>query len=372
MRTATLPLALALAASSCVALNGCGKADAPAQPPAAVQHDGPQVKVPESSPLRTTIKVAAVEDRDVERPIAAPGTIEADPAKFIKVVPPLAGRITRLNKVLGDGVKVGDVLFTLDSSDLSSARNDASKAQLALIQARRDFERQKELFDADIISRKDYETADTSLRQAESDAQATHARLTQLGAVASSPAGREYAMRSPIAGRVVELNGAQGGYWNDTNASIMTVADLSTVWLVANVSERDLGGVFVGQPVEIRLNAFDELTLRGRVRYVGELLDPDTRTVKVRVAIDNQDGRLRPGMFAKVTLSGEKRRATVIPATALVQSGLYTRVFVETAPFVYRARNVTVGATLGDQVEVTGGLKAGERIVVKEGVLLND
>ena len=104
----------------------------------------------------------------------------------------------------------------------------------------------------------------------------------------------------------------------------------------------------------------------------GDLLDPDTRTVRVRVAIDNRDGLFKPGMFARVSFSGPTHQALLVPATALLQSGLYTRVFVEKAPFRYESRVVSVGATIADRVEVLSGLKAGERIVVKDGVLLND
>ena len=102
------------------------------------------------------------------------------------------------------------------------------------------------------------------------------------------------------------------------------------------------------------------------------MLDPDTRTVKVRIAMDNASGRLRPGMFAKVTFSGQEYRATVVPSTAIVQSGFNTRVFVETAPWKFEPRVCKTGAQLGDRVEIVSGLKAGERIVVKDGVLLND
>lgn len=108
------------------------------------------------------------------------------------------------------------------------------------------------------------------------------------------------------------------------------------------------------------------------MRYVGEVLDPDTRTVKVRLLLDNHEGRLRPGMFAKVVFAGPSHTATVVPAGAVLQSGLYTRVFVEKAPFKFQARQVSVGASVGDRVEILTGLQAGERIVVKEGVLLND
>lgn len=344
---------------------------AEAAPATAVQREGVLVSVPEGSPLRGKLQVAVVESGLVERPIQAPGTVEAAPEKLVKITAPLAGRIVALQRTLGDPVRKGDALFTLDSADLSAAYGDAAKGQAALQQARRDLERQKLLFDADIAARKDYEAAQLAFDQAQSDAQVSSARLAQLGA-SHGASRREYVLRSPIAGRVIETNAAQGGYWNDINAPVMTVADLSTVFVSAAVSEKDLGAVFAGQKARIVLNAYADQVFEGTVKYVGEVLDPDTRTVKLRVAIDNRNGRLRPGMFAKVVLAGEGHQATIVPPSALLQSGLYTKVFVEKEPFKYEPRTVAVGATVGDRVEVLSGLQPGERIVVKEGVLLHD
>jgi len=110
----------------------------------------------------------------------------------------------------------------------------------------------------------------------------------------------------------------------------------------------------------------------GKIAYIGAVLDTDTRTVKVRVSIDNRNGKFKPGMFAHAGFAGATRRVIVVPAAALLQSGLYTKVMVERSTMRFEARIVQVGATLQDQVEILSGLKAGERIVVKEGVLLND
>ncbi|HJU39815.1 MAG TPA: efflux RND transporter periplasmic adaptor subunit, partial [Tahibacter sp.] len=152
-----------------------------------------------------------------------------------------------------------------------------------------------------------------------------------------------------------------------------TVADLSRVWISASVHEKDLGAVFVGQDATVSFDAYDDAPARGTVAYVGEVLDADTRTAKARIAIDNADGRFKPGMFARVTLHGRAHAAAVVPAQALVQSGFDTHVYVELANGVFQPRVVATGARLDDgSVEVRSGLEPGERIVVKDGVLLND
>lgn len=346
----------------------------------AIQHTGTTLTVPEKSPLRQALQIAVVAESDVVRPIAVPAVVEADPSRLIRVVPPVSGRIERLVKRLGDPVRVGDVLFTLDSADLASAVSDAAKAQAALNLTNRNLARQQELVTAEIAARKDLEQAQSDQAQALSEAHRTQARLAQLGISAStggaSGSGRLYTMKAAIAGHVIEQTGAQGGFWNDTTAPVMTIADLSTVWLSASVQEKDLAAVFVGQAAQITLNAYPGEALVGKVAYIAQVLDPDTRTVKVRVALANPIGRLRPGMFASAVFSATKHRAVTVPAVALIQDGFNTRVYVETKPWTYESRIVKTGAQMaglnGPQVEIESGLKAGERIVVKDAVLLHD
>ena len=139
-------------------LSGCKGADPDANASAAapaVVHEGAFAVVPAASPLRKTLVIATAETQAVEQPISAPGTIEALPDHLVKITSPVTGRVERLHRALGDAVRAGDALFTLDSSDLSSAYGDAAKAKAALQQARRDLDRQKLLFDADIAARKD-------------------------------------------------------------------------------------------------------------------------------------------------------------------------------------------------------------------------
>ncbi|MGK5062532.1 efflux RND transporter periplasmic adaptor subunit [Janthinobacterium sp. LB3P112] len=361
--------ALALA---CSALAGCAKPTAAATPAAQTMHlDDGSIAVDKMSPLRQRLQIATVQEQDIATQTEAPGSIVAMPEKLVKITPPLAGRITRLQRALGDSVKAGDPLFTLDSAELSAAYADDSKAKSALLQARQELERQKTLFEAEIAARKEYEAAQAAFAQAGSDAQASADKLAQYGAGARG-SRRDYVLRSPISGTVIAMEGAQGGYWNDINAPVMTVADLSTVWLSANVAEKDLAQVAVGQTARIAVDAWPGKSFDGKVAYVGAVLDPETRTVKVRVAIDNRAGTFKPGMFAHAGFAGAPRRALLVPASAVLQSGPSTRVMVERSPLVFTPRTVEVGASHADQVEIVSGLRAGERIVVKEGVLLND
>jgi cobalt-zinc-cadmium efflux system membrane fusion protein len=348
-------------------------AQAPATVSPVLMREGATIVVPEASPLRRTIVVAPVAQEAVQVPFALPASVEADPSKLVKVLPPVSGRIASLNKVLGDSVKAGDVLFRLESADLSQALSDAQKAKSAITLAKQTLERQRQLGESDIAARRDVEQAQNDFEQASSELARANAKLAQIGAgLSGSMEGRLLAVRSPISGRVVDLAAANGAFWNDVTAPLLTVADLSTVYVTANADEADLANIFVGQETKITLNAYPDEPLTGKVRYVGEILDSDTRRVKVRVVVENRSARLKPGMFAQAMLFAKPHPSILVPKNTVVQNGFSSRVFVEVAAWRFEPRVVQLGATIGDRVEILGGLKAGARVVTSDGVLLND
>lgn len=374
LHKAVLPGLLGLAAFGLTGWGFLGLHAREAPPEAATPvlvHDGDALLIPEKSPLRKSLLVSPVAEQSVALPFTLPAVVEADPARLVKLMPPLAGRIVRLNKQLGDQVKAGDVLFTMDAPDFAQAAADAAKARAALILAAQGLDRQRELDKSDLAVRRDLEQAQSDFVQATSEAARADARLRQTGARAGATADGKLAVRSPIAGRVVDLSAAEGAYWNDATAPLMTVADLSRVFVSANAQEKDLARLYVGQQASVKLDAYPA-PLTGQVRYVGDLLDADTRTVKVRLPFDNRDGHLKPGMFAEATLSSQPHQGILVPMAAVVQGGFSSHAFVEVSPWRFAPREVKLGAQIGQQVEVLAGLKAGERIVVKDGVLLND
>jgi membrane fusion protein, heavy metal efflux system len=380
MERTTLHYRLVLAATVACALGLSGwsmlslyarEMDDPAAPPPALNRDGADLVVPEGSALRRTLAMAAVAGGTVAPRMTVPAVVEADPARLVKVLTPAAGRIVSLDKRLGDTVRAGDVLFTIDAADLAQATADAAKARAALELARRNLDRQRDLGAADIAARRDVEQAQGDYAQAASDAARTTARLDQLGSRRGPGGDRVLAVRSPIAGRVVELSAGAGGFWNDPTAPLMVVADLARVFVTASVQEKDLSQVYEGQPASVKFDAYPT-PLDARVGLVGWMLDPDTRTLKVRMPVDNRDGRLRPGMFAEASFLERPHAGILVPLTAVVQDGFASRVFVEKAPWRFEARPVTLGVQVGGRIEVAAGLRPGERIVVTDGVLLND
>jgi len=175
-----------------------------------------------------------------------------------------------------------------------------------------------------------------------------------------------------VSGSVIDLQVARGAYLNDPTASIMTIANLDEVWVTANVPEKDAALVTQGQTVDVIFTAYPGEVFKGRVLFVSDILDPDTRRVKVRIAFQNPDMRLKPNMFANATFMTPKRTVPMIPTTAVVLKNEADQVFVEVAPWTFEARLVEIDFQQRDQAVVAHGLQAGEHVVVKGAVLLND
>jgi cobalt-zinc-cadmium efflux system membrane fusion protein len=305
----------------------------------------------------------------LQRQLVAPAAVEAEPTRMAKVAPPLAGRIVKLFVRFGDTVKASDPLFTLDSADLVSAQSDYLKAKSALAQAERNLARQKDLKDHGIGAQRELEQAQTDRDTAESELERTTTRLRLLR-VGPGGVGGPLTVSSPIAGRVIDLTSAPGQYLNDPGAVVMIVADLSTVWLTANVQEKDIRRVHQQDEASATFAAYPGEEFKGNVLFVGDLLDPDTRTIKVRVAFKNDEFRLKPGMFATVTFRSKPASEVVVPTSAVVVTGDKSGVYVETAPWTFERRQVEVGEQVGERIVVTKGLEVGARIVATNAVLL--
>lgn len=340
---------------------------------AAFVRKGNAFVIPDGSPLRQSLAVGEVARQTLQTPLSAPAVVEADPARLAKILPPLSGRIVALHVHLGDAVAVGQPLFTIDSADLAQARADLQRAAAQLRLTRRALERAEDLRRHDIAAAKDVEQAEADQAGAASDLERAQARLAQLGIAADGKdSPHVLVVKSPIAGRVVDLAATPGTYANDNTTALMTVADLSTVWFSASVQEKDLAAIAPGEAIGATLAAYPGETFRGTVKFVGDMLDGDTRTVKVRIAFDNPERRLKPGMFASVQFAGQTHPALVVPTGALVQDEEKTLLYVETSPWTFEPREIHAGARAGELTEVRDGVRAGDRVVTRNGVLFHD
>jgi cobalt-zinc-cadmium efflux system membrane fusion protein len=337
-----------------------------------VIRQGYRITVPEGSPLRSYLAVEPVREETVQRRLLSPAVVEPDPAHLVKVLPPIAGRVTQLNVSLGDAVKQGQPLLVIDSSDLSSAFADDHKARVGLELARRNMTRMTALKEAQAASERDVEQARTDFGVAQAEYDRTQTRLKQLGVSASRPGTRELVIVAPQDGRVIDLTAARGAVWNDSTAPMMTIADLRTIWVTANLPEKDGYLIARGERVEAELTAYPGVTYYGKVHSIGDVLDPDTRRIKARIEFDNPGERLKPGMFANVTFLSVAEKTPVVPTSALLLLREKTQVYVEVEPWVFVPREVEPAYQSGDITAIRRGLEPGTRVIARGGVLLND
>jgi cobalt-zinc-cadmium efflux system membrane fusion protein len=366
------------------AVGACGHAE-PSVEAGALTWTSGTLTVPADSPMLKQIRREKVVDAELATDeVIAPGKIEANPNRISKVVAPVAGRVARVLVAVGDAVRQGQPLFTIESPDADAATSTHLQADAAVTQARAtllkaqaDAERTKDLFDHNAVAKKEVLNADSALAQAQAGLDQTLAsrqqaerRLSVLG-LTPRDFTQQVTVRSPLSGKVLELSVVPGEYRNDTSAPVMTIADLSTVWVSSQVPETYIRFIQPREKVEIRLVAYPDETFEGRVAQIADTVDPQTRTVKVHAELDNRRGRFRPEMFGSIHHIESTAKMPVVPAGAVVEGDGHSTVFVESAPGTFQERNVVVGKKAGPQIRIVSGVKAGETVVVDGAMLLS-
>jgi membrane fusion protein, heavy metal efflux system len=335
--------------------------------------EGSRITVPQGSPIRSKLVIQAIGEKESQRSLTLPAVVEADPAHTVKVLPPVAGRVTDLKIRLGERVTQGQELVVIDSGDLAQAYADDEKARASVKLTKQALDRLLNLEKYSAISVKDREQAQNDYAQAEAEQQRAQRRLRAIGVSGEPKEGsRLLSVKAPVSGSIIDLQIAAGAVVNDPTAAIMTIANLDTIWVTANVPEKDTALVAKGQSANVVFTAYPGEVFKGEVLFVSDVLDPDTRRTKVRIAFRNPDMRLKPNMFANAVFLSPKQMMAVVPTTALVLRDEKDQIFVEVAPWVFEARPVDIAFQQGDQVMVQSGVKTGERVVVKGGVLLDD
>lgn len=377
---------VALATSACGrGETAAGAATSGARPAADV------VVVPADSPQLQQIRVEPVRVAEVaSEELVAPARIVADPNRTARVLPPVQGRVTAVLVRLGDRVEQGQPLVTLESPDADAAvatflqtQAGERQARATLQKAETDLARASDLYQVRAVAEKDLLAAQNDAAQARLGLEGAEAARQQafrkLELLGLEPATFRQAaiVRAPISGKVLEVNVAPGEYRgavathsDTTTPPLLTIADLGTVWVQADVPEPLLRLVHVGQPVTITLVSFPDEVFGGTVSRIGDVLDPQTRSLKVTVTLPNPAGRFRPEMFGSIRQPGPRHSLPVLPADAVVLEYGRPVVFVERAPGQFERRAVATGARAESLVAITRGVQAGERIVVDGAVLL--
>lgn len=382
--TARSVAVLAVAVS---ALAGCGRLEENAHAgrnPAPAKPVPNRIVLPPDSSKLASIRVAVVGTaRFPANLVAVPGRVEVNPNRISRVLPPVAGRVRQVLVRLGDNVVEGQPLVIVESPEAGEALAAHAQAEAHIRQARAglskaqsDLARLRDLHEHRAAALKDVLAAENELAQAQAELDQAQAaagqyrhRLQMLG-IEPGTHTHEVTVRAPIGGKVLEIAVAPGEFRNDASATLMTVADLRSVWVSAQVSESEIRHIHLGEAIEVRLAAYPDDVFRARVTRIADIVDPQTRTIKVQAEIANPAGRLLPEMFGSIRHSDGERTFLAIPAAAVVQTGGRSVVLVEDAPGSFRERTIRVGDRNGDLLPVLEGLNAGDRVVVDGAILL--
>jgi cobalt-zinc-cadmium efflux system membrane fusion protein len=348
--------------------------------------DANRITLPPDSPQLKQIHIAPVVMKEFPLDeVTAPGKVEANPNRISHVLAPVPGRVRSVRVVLGDKVEEGQPLLTIESPEAGAAEMNymQTQAQLrqsksALAKAEKDLSRIRELYEHRATALKEVLNAENELAQAQSAADQSRAaadealhRLEMLGLHPENHT-HEVVVRAPIGGKVLEIAVAPGEYRNDPNTSLMTIADLSSVWVTSQVPESSIRLIQKGERIDIELAAYPGELLHGRVERIADTVDPQTRTVKVQTELSNRDGRLRPEMFGNIHHSHGSRSVPVVPANAIVQSEDGATVLVEESATEFERIRITPGESKDGVVAVLSGLNGGERVVTDGAILLSN
>jgi membrane fusion protein, heavy metal efflux system len=330
-----------------------------------------------------TVKVQPVEKRDFPIEKEAVGSIDFNEDMTTQVFTPYQGRIISLFAAVGNDVKKGQTLFTIDSPDLLAAESNLIAVAGILELTNRNLARMRELYKTLAVAQKDVEQAVSDQQTAEGNLRAGRDAVRIFGKseaeidriIAERKADPTLVVPSPINGRVTARSAAPGLFVQPASPPApYVVADISTMWMLANVIENDCPAFRIGQPLEVRLSAFPERVFRGRVTTIGASVDPNTRRVVIRSEIDDPNHDLRSGMFGNFVISiGDPTRSSAVPLPGVVREGDGTQtVWVTADRRRFTRRRVKIGEQRDGYRQILDGLQAGELVATDGAIFLSN
>jgi cobalt-zinc-cadmium efflux system membrane fusion protein len=359
---------------------GCGNTqqDSSTAIPITASRPGGLLRLSQEELSRTTIETVPVERGRFRLSREFPATIRPNENELAEVTTLIRGRVVNVQVDVGADVKKGDLLALLHSTDLGLAEGAYLKATARLHEADVSYKRAKDLYEAQAVSLAELQRREAAMRTASAEAREMQNQLELLGVPRREidRLNREHTikadvpLRAPFDGRVIMRNITRGEVV-ETNQKFFTVADLSDIWVIAAVPEKDVEYIQKGHPVDIVAAAYPHGIFKGTITYVGDVLDPATRTLPVRVTAPNPDKRLKPEMFALVRIQATPDPNTLtVPLSAIQNGPTGNVVFVQRGPSEFEMRTVRLGEEYGDVAAVLDGVRAGEPVVTKGSFVL--
>ena len=326
------------------------------------------------------MRIAVASEQEVATTLVAPGRIAFDDSRVAHVFAPVSGRIVRIEAAPGQRVRSGDPLLELDSPEVAAAVSDVSKADADVAAAERDLKRQRELVEAHASAQRELEQAQSAWQRARAEQMRARRRVS-LFQRPDHAATQRFLLRSPIDGEVIARTAnpgtdVQGQLSGGAAPELFTIGSIDPVWVYADVYEADLARVQAGQPVQVRVIAHPEKSYGGRIEWISAVLDPVTRTARVRCSLANPARELLPEMYATVSIATPSRNALVVPRSAVLHVGGERVVFVHTGTtenglLKFQRRRVVLEESDGDPVPIKSGLQHGEAVVISGALLLS-
>jgi membrane fusion protein, heavy metal efflux system len=325
----------------------------------------------DNTPQKTPIEVTSVHPQSVTDSLVLAARVEPDPTRVVHIYSQITGRLVELYVRPGQEVTKGQTIGLIQSSEIASARGDYDKAKIEVARSDRQLDRAKLLLQHEVIAQRDYDDLEAAAQAAHAELTRTIQRIKMLG---FSPEGSSDTapLVAPISGAVLDIGSASGEMQRslDNANPIATVANLDSVWVLGDVFERDLNTIRSAQSVEVTLPAYPDEILHGKISNISDAMDPNSRTLKVRVVLPNPKHLLKPEMFANLSVARTTAPEFVLPTTAVIHEGSSTYVFLQTSPGKYDRHQVTTGALNGKTVVVASGLKDGDQVVTTGAALL--
>ncbi len=338
-------------------------------PPSSSAASGKQAETSLTDRQMKYLKIETVKPSQQGVPLVINGRVALNEQRTAQVGTPVEGRVEKVLVQVGDRVKKGQALMVILSQSMTQVEAAERKAKSALSLAEKSLARAKRLFDEGAASQREVLESEDLVNQAKAEYQRAAADLKNLGGNPDTLVP-EFFLRSPIEGVVVTRKVSLGDAVQPALGSLFTISDLTQVWVLGDIPERELAGVSPGLTVKVESQAYPGRVFEGIVLHLAEVLDPTTRTAKLRCLVPNQEQLLKPEMFVRLSLS-RPGLGLLVPAKAVVTKGDRFLIYVQNEDQTFAPREVLLGSNMADQVTVLKGLSGGEQVVV-EGALLLD
>lgn len=345
-----------------VLATACGKKEETKVP--VQSNDKPNVTL--TSEQMKSVVVRAVNPVPVAEEFTAVGEVSFDENNVVRVFPIVSGTVEKVNVSLGDYVQRGQLLASLLSTDISAYQRDYNVAKANLEVEQKAIARSEELYKSGMLSERDIAEARKDFANANSEFNEKK-QILELYGGSSERLDATFRVVAPRSGFIVERNINEGTQIRtDLNTNIFTISDLKTIWIWANVHESDMSKVKEGDKVTVKTVAYPDKTFQGTIKKIGTMLDPQSRVIRVRTELNNEDGLLKPEMFATVIITSQtSQKVLAVPEKALVLENNAFYVMKVTSEKTFEKVKVDVGRKFHEFTEVKGGLNAGDSIIVE-------